>query len=1476
MAITITEIKKLRVADLRARLSELGLSINGLKAELVDRLYSYYQQQSIEEQQQQHGSQLGAQHDEFANMFQADRMGEPPSLHSPPIQPPRMDFVQASSEPQSFPQQTPPPQQQSMQMPSLAHMQAPQMHSSQMQPQMQQPSMHSQQMQQQQHPQMQRSQMQHPSMQSPHMHSSQMQPPAMHSSQLQLPPMQPQQMQARGMELPQMQPSQMQSLQMEPPQLQPLQMEPPQLQPLQMDPPQMQSRQMDPPQMQSLQMDPPQMQSLQMDPPQMQSLQMDPPHLRPPQMQSRMEPHQRQPPQMEPPQMDPPQMQSHRMEASQMQSHRMESSQMQSQRMEPPQIESPQMLSRPMEPPQLQPHQMERPPMQSHQMESPAIPSSQRNTSSMQMSQMQSHHMQPEIQQPRAQPPPIQSPQMPQSQLQPPPVPPVQPPSMHSTSFQPPPAPFHRSDSPPPIMQNQQAFPPPPPQPPKPPHLLLQGEQTSTNMPTQQPPTMPIPPPPAPPTQSPVSSQPPSLEPPNLPMQLPNLGAMQPPPIPPPPPPPMSLAQMPAPPPVMPADTATTPKHMTGAEMMEIRHVQEREKQEREKAEVAEVARIAEEQQELIEREKQRILQQQQERIRQRQEQQRMEDEQKMQKAMQQQKMLEEQRKARELDEETRQKVVQQQILIEHQRVVEETMKEADLLRDQQRALAVQREEEVKIRKQQEMLEIEAAQHREQQQKANMSGLLPIPTSGAPSQPRMQPEMERPPRPTGRRETPVGQGIRGPRPGFQPGPMDRRGPHERHRMPLRDGRGPGHDSRPMMGRDRFERMPPHLMMDKGHPPPLLDDGGLSKMDDDLAKDIKVPQAMEKVFAFKDKRAQQIGSNIDEAVKDEFLPPAEEEVSDDDADNEEEEEEEEQEEKQKKKIQSNNQKMSKNRRRKLKKKKRKAAKRAEKEEAVAENRLKKKEEEEKKGKKKEEKVEVEYVPEKIEVIDPAFRQFQRIFQAFQLSEPMKPEVKEPEKETPKPEKQKEKEKDSDEDSDDDSDMEEEDDGKPKISKKKLRKLNRLSVAELKQLVTRPDVVEMHDVTARDPKLLVYLKAYRNTVGVPRHWCFKRKYLQGKRGIIKPPFELPEFIQRTGIMEMRQALQEKEEQQTMKTKMRQKVRPKMGKIDIDYQKLHDAFFRWQTKPKLTIHGDLYYEGKEFETKLKEKKPGELSEELRTALGMPTGANADKYPPPWLIAMQRYGPPPSYPHLKIQGLNAPIPESCSFGYHAGGWGKPPVDQSGKPLYGNVFGTDAADLKAEEEEEMDRTRWGELESESEESSSEEESEEEREPGEIDETGLITPADGGLITPSGLTSIPTGMETPDMIELRKKKIEDAMEQGAETPQLYTVIQEKKTNVGAAMVGSTHVYDLPPAGVKKPTGTASEGVAIALDPSELDMDTEAMTAKYEEQVREQQSQLEKEDFSDMVAEHAAKQKNKRKKQTQDSGRAPKKYKEFKF
>ncbi|XP_040184759.1 splicing factor 3B subunit 2 [Rana temporaria] len=526
-----------------------------------------------------------------------------------------------------------------------------------------------------------------------------------------------------------------------------------------------------------------------------------------------------------------------------------------------------------------------------------------------------------------------------------------------------------------------------------------------------------------------------------------------------------------------------------------------------------------------------------------------------------------------------------------------------------------------------------------------------------------------------------------------------------------------------------------------------------------------------------------------------------------------------------------------------------------------------------------KVEIEYVIEEPEIYDPNFIFFKRIFQAFKLTDDVKREKeKEPEKvekvEPAAPRKRFEEEL---MDSDDDSDDEDRKLDASKLSKKKLRRMNRFTVAELKQLVSRPDVVEMHDVTAQDPKLLVHLKGTRNSVPVPRHWCFKRKYLQGKRGIEKPPFQLPDFIKRTGIQEMREALQEKEEQKTMKSKMREKVRPKMGKIDIDYQKLHDAFFKWQSKPKLTIHGDLYYEGKEFETRLKEKKPGDLSDELRITLGMPVGPNAHKVPPPWLIAMQRYGPPPSYPNLKIPGLNNPIPEGCSFGYHAGGWGKPPVDEMGKPLYGDVFGTNASDFQNKnEEEDIDRTPWGELELSDDESSSEEEDEESDE-DKADETGFITPADSGLITPGGFSSVPAGMETPELIELRKKKNEEAID-GTETPLLFTVLPEKRTaTVGGAIMGSTHIYEMSSALSRRGAPTEPQGVEVALAPEELELDPSAMTQKYEERVREAQEQVQKEDFSDMVAEHAAKQKQKKRKgQPQDSRAGGKKYKEFKF
>ena len=122
--------------------------------------------------------------------------------------------------------------------------------------------------------------------------------------------------------------------------------------------------------------------------------------------------------------------------------------------------------------------------------------------------------------------------------------------------------------------------------------------------------------------------------------------------------------------------------------------------------------------------------------------------------------------------------------------------------------------------------------------------------------------------------------------------------------------------------------------------------------------------------------------------------------------------------------------------------------------------------------------------------------------------------------------------------------------------------------------------------------------------------------------------------------------------------------MGKIDIDYQILHDAFFKNQKKPQITNHGDVYYEGKEYEIRMKDFKPGAISPALRNALGI-----QEKTPPPWLISMQKYGPPPAYPNLKIPGVNMLIPFQSD-----GGSGRFFTDEKGHTIYADCHGLNKA----------------------------------------------------------------------------------------------------------------------------------------------------------------------------------------------------------
>ncbi|KAF8261265.1 DUF382-domain-containing protein [Lactarius quietus] len=498
--------------------------------------------------------------------------------------------------------------------------------------------------------------------------------------------------------------------------------------------------------------------------------------------------------------------------------------------------------------------------------------------------------------------------------------------------------------------------------------------------------------------------------------------------------------------------------------------------------------------------------------------------------------------------------------------------------------------------------------------------------------------------------------------------------------------------------------------------------------------------------------------------------------------------------------------------------------------------------------------VEYVSEQLDLKGAALEAFSEVFSRFQFDtedttvkseDPSKGEVIY-----------------SDDEVAGETDSEAEGEKKP-LSKKKQRKLNRLTVAELKQLVSKPEVVEWTDVSAADPRLLLHLKCYRNTIPIPAHWSAKRDYLQGKRGIEKPPFQLPSYIADTGIATQRDAIKEKEANMSLKAKTHQ--------------------------PPLTGFGEMYYEGKEFETSLKEKRPGDLSPELVEALSIPPLA-----PPPWLISMQRFGPPPSYPTLRIPGLNAPIPEghSAQWGFHPGGWGKPPLDEYNRPLYGDVFGVLPKTNDTAVGEPVDKNLWGELEpeeDEEEEESDEEEEEEEEEATEAAPTdGMQTPS--GLATPSGMASVVStvaaGLETPDFLELRKTTTAPVRDESGNR-QLYSVLPEKQTSVRGLM-GSERGYDVsgvsgatvPVLREERGTKRKAGGVDVSLDASELEgLSEDELRRRYDAQSRGSAGVPGqgpgREDFSEMVAKEMAKKRQKME-ADRERGKKDKSGRDFKF
>lgn len=266
------------------------------------------------------------------------------------------------------------------------------------------------------------------------------------------------------------------------------------------------------------------------------------------------------------------------------------------------------------------------------------------------------------------------------------------------------------------------------------------------------------------------------------------------------------------------------------------------------------------------------------------------------------------------------------------------------------------------------------------------------------------------------------------------------------------------------------------------------------------------------------------------------------------------------------------------------------------------------------------------------------------------------------------------------------------------------------------------------------------------------------------------------------------------------------------------------------------------------------------------MPAGA-----PPPWLINQQRYGPPPSYPSLKVPGVNAPPPPGASWGFAPGQWGKPPVDEAtNRPLYGgDIFGVLQQQQNTQQGEPIEKDLWGELQAQ-EESEAESEDEEEEEEADSDDEGANAD-NSGLETPSGLTSsVPTeigGTETVSEFDLRKRRGAET-EESSQPRSAYQVIPERQTRV-EGFFGGDRAYDLkgtqqnanslPVLGQDDTRKRKKPGdVDVSMDPDSLaardGMDKEDLRKAYDAQRKAEQNPGWdfQEDLSEMIASESRK------------------------
>ncbi|KAE8780509.1 Splicing factor 3B subunit 2 [Hordeum vulgare] len=143
---------------------------------------------------------------------------------------------------------------------------------------------------------------------------------------------------------------------------------------------------------------------------------------------------------------------------------------------------------------------------------------------------------------------------------------------------------------------------------------------------------------------------------------------------------------------------------------------------------------------------------------------------------------------------------------------------------------------------------------------------------------------------------------------------------------------------------------------------------------------------------------------------------------------------------------------------------------------------------------------------------------------------------------------------------------------------------------------------------------------------------------------------------------------------------------------------------------------------------------------------------------------------------------------------------------------------------------------------------------------------EAGMQSVDTMSSTPTGVETPEVIDLWKQQRKES--ERPTDKQLYQVraslqFQEEKM-VPGTLYGSSHMYVVgaqDKAGVKRfdlLKNQKSDKVDVTIHPEELEVMDDVLAAKYEAAREEGKLRNQKEDFSDMLAESKSKRKRKRK------------------